>query len=528
MAIFITILISCSENSTDPKQEKDTENPEVSISLPTDSSSYLEGDIVTINVDANDDNAIDYTSIIIENEVIYNDSTPPYEYNWDSNNKNGYFSIYSKAYDKTGNVGISDKISIFVLEKRNISITEPSSLTKWTQGDQQVNIVWDHGNLGGNVIIELYKGFSIVDQIAFTENNGFFNLYNVSNIQEPGVDYRIKITHTGNTQRFAFSEYFEIKISQQFNISQPNSASSFTLGQPISIIWEALYLQGFVKLELWNSNTYITTISESTQNNGEFQFFTIPASISAGSTYKIKIISLEDNTKEAFSENFVIENYIINEYNFGFDILNGFGLTWDGSFLWSSLDTDYTINKHSNDANLTIIEQYSFTVTSGPVHMLNGITFKDSILYSINSNSRSIFKHNSDSVYSISQEYTLGNYMYEGIYWDGYYFWISVRNEDFILIKCDGDLNEIKRYSGPGELYWNYGNGRLFGITRVSNNYYLVSGNRIYKCGIDPHNIVIQNWRELPFDVNTDITYNGVDFFIGRKYPGAILKVKYF
>ena len=60
----------------------------------------------------------------------------------------------------------SDYFEIF----NAIKVTNPSSTTTWMQKDQDVNISWDAGNLGGTVLIELYRGSSKVNTIGTAIN----------------------------------------------------------------------------------------------------------------------------------------------------------------------------------------------------------------------------------------------------------------------------------------------------------------------------------------------------------------------
>ena len=91
-----------------------------------------------------------------------------------------------------------------------IVVNIPNSTTKWEQGQSDVTITWDTGNLGEYVTIYLYKG-SIQDKIisSSTNNDGSFSTWDVPTTQTPGTTYRVKIVY--DATHYAYSDYFEIK-----------------------------------------------------------------------------------------------------------------------------------------------------------------------------------------------------------------------------------------------------------------------------------------------------------------------------
>ena len=92
-----------------------------------------------------------------------------------------------------------------------IVVTEPTSSTVRTQGDPDVTISWETGNLGGTVDIHLYKGTNQVATIATsTSNDGSYNLWDVPAGQTPGTDYRVRVVHSASSD---YSDYFKIRAA---------------------------------------------------------------------------------------------------------------------------------------------------------------------------------------------------------------------------------------------------------------------------------------------------------------------------
>lgn len=94
----------------------------------------------------------------------------------------------------------------------NITVTQPSSSTVWTQGDENVSIAWDTGNMDGYVKVELYKGSTLNQTVTSrTFNDGSYAIYDVSTDQPAGTDYRIKVTSIDYAGKEDYSDYFTIR-----------------------------------------------------------------------------------------------------------------------------------------------------------------------------------------------------------------------------------------------------------------------------------------------------------------------------
>jgi len=111
--IGLTLLFALINTGCEDKEEKDTIPPTVSIVKPNEGG-ILKG-IVSVEVQAEDDDAIASVSISLNNEVDTTILQPPYSYSWDTNNNSdGEYALLAKALDASGNEGISTPIKVTV------------------------------------------------------------------------------------------------------------------------------------------------------------------------------------------------------------------------------------------------------------------------------------------------------------------------------------------------------------------------------------------------------------------------------
>jgi len=192
---------------------------------------------------------------------------------WDTQYSNSKMSTHIYNYPGTFNPklqvkdtgGLIDEISLQLIVSNlgNINVTQPTSSTTWTQGQQDVTISWDTGNLGGNVKIELYNGTSLSQTISSsTANDGSYNLYDVLSTQATGTSYRVKVTSTTNTAKYDYSDYFTVS-STGGSSTIDGVVSDATSGNPIA--------SATVKL-IKNGSTISTKTTSST---GSYSFTSV-------------------------------------------------------------------------------------------------------------------------------------------------------------------------------------------------------------------------------------------------------------
>ncbi len=102
------------------------------------------------------------------------------------------------------------------LDDVTITITSPSSSSKW-EGLDTYTIRWTTStNTISNVKIELYKGSTYIEEISSdTTNDGSYDYYEYFSDDYKGTNYRIKISDYDDPQVYDFSDYFSINYEEE-------------------------------------------------------------------------------------------------------------------------------------------------------------------------------------------------------------------------------------------------------------------------------------------------------------------------
>jgi len=122
--ITLMIIISCGNNSTDP----DTEIPTISISNPIDNAVLASNSIVTITIDAQDNEEIDSLELYIDSTLVFTDEESPYQYDWDTTDIFGEHTIYAKAFDSSDNSATSAEITVTLINQLELLISPYESV----------------------------------------------------------------------------------------------------------------------------------------------------------------------------------------------------------------------------------------------------------------------------------------------------------------------------------------------------------------------------------------------------------------
>jgi len=226
-------------------------------------------------------------------------------------------SIYRvRVYYDASHYDYSEEFTINE-ETGNIVVTEPNSSTVWTTGDQNVSISWNTGNLGGNVNIRLYQGSTYVDEItSSTSNDGSYNSYDVPTTLSAGSNYRIRVYY--DASHYDYSEEFTInEETGNIVVTEPNSSTVWTMGdQNVTISWDTGNLGGDVRIRLYKGGTYVYEIINSTSNNGSYNYFDVPTTLTSGSDYRVNVYLLNVGNND-YSDEFTINeetgNIVVTE-----------------------------------------------------------------------------------------------------------------------------------------------------------------------------------------------------------------------
>lgn len=230
--------------------------------------------------------------------------------------------------------GSSGYISIYEPD-RSITITSPSSGDMWSKGETYT-ISWSSENAGDYVKIELYKSGSFVSTITSSTYNDESYSWSIPSSLYASSYYYIGITSISYSSVYSSSGYFSIENEPSLTITSPSSGDTWYIGETYSIFWSSENAGDYVQIELYKSGSYVSTIASSTSNIGSYSWY-VSSSLSASSSYVIKIISTSDSSLYDESGYFSIdelERYIsVNSPSYGETLYQGdtHAITWSSN-----------------------------------------------------------------------------------------------------------------------------------------------------------------------------------------------------
>ena len=192
----------------------------------------------------------------------------------------------------------------FTITKRQVTVTTPNGGENWETSTPH-GIFWTDDILS-HVKIELYKGGVFYSNIVDTTESDGYYAWSV-NAAESGNDYRVKITSLGSENDFDLSDADFSIVKNVIKITRPNGGEVLTAGTDNSVVWTDT-LNAPVKIELYKSDEFYSTIIDTTPSNGFFLWY-IPNNFPGGNDYKLKVTSLFSENDFDFSNgNFTINN----------------------------------------------------------------------------------------------------------------------------------------------------------------------------------------------------------------------------
>lgn len=275
--------------------------PTVQITEPVANSSFQKGELVTIKATADDnDGGLKSVKIYIDNNLkkTYTSTQSTYTYDWDSSNSNiGNVEIKVIVTDSKDDT----KTAIRAVEIRdgNITVTKPNSSTVWQQGDQNVEITWDTGELGGDVKLELHKGSGISLDIITesTSNDGSYNSFDVPQVDDGG-NFRVKIISLKYLEKTAFSDYFWVREPENFAPTAPTDETP-TDGTEITELTATLSWtctdpeDDTLTYDVYFGDTETSTLVSEGQSGTSYEV----TELSGGATYYWYVIAYDDKNE---------------------------------------------------------------------------------------------------------------------------------------------------------------------------------------------------------------------------------------
>jgi hypothetical protein len=96
------------------------------------------------------------------------------------------------------------------------------------------------------------------------------------------------------------------EMNYNIGVTAPSFTSNWTKGGSYTILWND-NVEENVKIELFNNSTFISTITSSTTSDGSYDW-TVPTTLAAGTSYRIKITSTTNSSISSFSDLFTISD----------------------------------------------------------------------------------------------------------------------------------------------------------------------------------------------------------------------------
>lgn len=231
------------------------------------------------------------------------------EYTWvvDANlTPDADYTVRIKNTTDTDNRDYSD-FTFSIIAGNNtpeITVLGPNGGETWDLGSQVV-ITWASVNVDGQVKVSLHKNGSYYKTIAnTTENDGEFT-YDVPMNIDPDGDYTVRVRSVDNTSIKDFSDNTfaidEGNNTPNITVLSPNGGEMFTQNQQVIITWASNAIPGLVKVSLHKNGAYYKNIAVTTENDGEY-IWNVPAYVSAGNEYTIRVRSVDDTNIVDFSD----------------------------------------------------------------------------------------------------------------------------------------------------------------------------------------------------------------------------------
>jgi len=286
----------------------------ITVTSPYSSSTWYQGGMYTISWTSDD--AGNYVKIELYKSGSYHSTIASSVYTYSSygsytwaiptsiSPSSSYqIKVTSKSYSS-----VYDYSSYFSIDERTITITSPSEGDTWWKGESST-ITWN-SDVSGYVKIELYKNGSYYSRIISSVRNYGSYSWSIPSSLPIGSSYRIKITSKTYSDIFDYSDYFS--IDERFiAINSPYGKDIWYKGEESTINWDSKNAGSYVKIELYGSYSFHSTIRSNTSNDGSY-LWTIPSSISTEYSYRIRITGMPEGIVYDYSDYFYIDERTIS------------------------------------------------------------------------------------------------------------------------------------------------------------------------------------------------------------------------
>ncbi|MBN1783267.1 hypothetical protein JW948_19185 [bacterium] len=227
-------------------------------------------------------------------DIWYNDS--------DNENKSGStyvidrqsgWNYAGKAWrnaDYFGSLALGDLVDI-----PYVAMAYPDSTVQQFNKNEIVEIVWESSAVSGpEVSLMLMDGDAMSASIADSALNDGSYLWMVHDSIPSGAAYRIRVASLQFDFVSSLSESFQVTDAPGFHVISPSGDSlCWQTGSVMNVQWISAGETGDVALSLTRNGTPVLTLSDSTGNDGQFEW-AIPVWLPSDNRYRIEIASRSD------------------------------------------------------------------------------------------------------------------------------------------------------------------------------------------------------------------------------------------
>jgi len=163
LTLLIVLILSCTKTT-----ESDNTLPTVVITYPVNNSEFIQGEIITITADAQDDEGVEKVEFYIDGTKVSTDLTEPYEYEWDTGiGKDINYSLYAEAFDTSNNSSNSESI--------HVTVNEYGTVTDVDGNVYKTLVIGNHEWMMENLKVTHYRNGDTIPHL--TDNGDWTSTY---------------------------------------------------------------------------------------------------------------------------------------------------------------------------------------------------------------------------------------------------------------------------------------------------------------------------------------------------------------
>jgi len=274
-----------------------------------------------------------------------------------------------------------------------------------------VNIRWSVNDDSYNISLVLLKGSEKITIAENIPNSGNY-LWNVNQSLVSGDDYKIAIYRTSDNKLIGKMDGPFSLQKHPLLLTQPNGGNTWYTGRTYDIKWDQnLTGSNNVNIELWENNSFHSTIVTNRAATYEFYQWQIPKDLPQSLSYKIKVISTSNPSVYDYSDDLI--SIKTAEFKIQFPINNvtlfkgyEYPIFWSKPDGYSNL---FTIDLYKSGVKISTLKS-NFTSQYGAITFTVGTTLADGPDYSIRITNNSTSALISSDNFSItSGTYNNGN-----------------------------------------------------------------------------------------------------------------------